>query len=101
VAKVAKATLKENKNKEKALAKEETQLAKLKDVIQDEPDVVEHNPPKKILKRNDTDLLDMTIRPRKKVELEGNGWKPPTGKEDTPLVDFDPPVAKWKANNLD
>jgi len=102
-AKVANASIKENKIKEKALAKEEKQLAKLKEVIQDKPTAEEEqkDPPKKKLNRNDTDLLDIAINPRKKVELEGDGWKPPTHKEDTTSVDFDPPAAKWKANSLE
>ena len=101
-ANAAKKTALENKKKEKALEKEEKQLAKLKDSIQEEPDVVEmEDPPKKKLKRNDTGLLDLAISPRTKVELEGNGWKPPTRKEDTSSVDFDPPGAKWKAHNLE
>ena len=102
-AKVAKASAKENKIREKALEKEEKQLAKLKEVVQDEPAANEEaqDPPKKKLKRNDTGLLDMAINPRKKVELEGDGWKPPTRKEDTTSIDFDPPGAKWKATSLE
>jgi len=101
--KAAKASAKENKIKEKALAKEEKQLAKLKEVIQGKPAAKEEaqDPPKKKLKGNDTSLLDIAINPRKKVELEGGGWKPPTRKEDATSVDFSPPGAKWKATSLE
>ena len=43
----------------------------------------------------------MAINSRKKVELEGDGWKWPTHKEETTSIDFDPPGAKWKATSLE
>ena len=74
--KEAKVTEKEQKKRAKLIEKEEKQLAKQVAKIQEEPDVVEERA-KKRLKRNDVGLLELAITPRKKVELDGDAWKPP------------------------
>jgi len=56
--------------------------------------VVDDEPKTKKLKRNDTSLLKGAITPRKKAELDGDGWKPPT-KQDSAKPVFDPPGNLW------
>ena len=95
----ANAEAREQKKRAKKIEKEEKQLEKQAAAIRDEPDAME-DPAKKKLKRNEVSLLEMTLTPRKKVELGGAAWKPPTRKDDVVAVEYDQPGAKWRDSNL-
>ena len=95
----ANAEAREQKKRAKQIEKEEKQLEKQVAAIREEPEATE-DPAKKKLKRNEVSLLEMTLTPRKKVELEGAAWKPPTRKDDVVAVECDQPGAKWRDSNL-
>ena len=92
---------KEAAEEAKKLAKELKALQKQKEEIDEleTEDETEIKKPK--YKRNDISMLDLAVIPSKKVELDGDAWKPPMrtkdGKKGT--VAYDPPGAKWKEDS--
>ena len=56
-------------------------------------------PKKKKAKRHDTTLLDLDLSPRKKFQVEGDTWKPPTRSPGNGAVKYNEPGGAWKDEN--